>query len=159
MSDFKHTGHKRSILFLVISCHLTGVQGSNVLPNILEEVTAILCNRLNLLKYLELDLVHNISSIYEILNKNTTNYHKNITCTTLNFTLLYQWSKNYFMCRFRWLKVQETCKIWDSHTSVAEVSSLLESYPVLFLMFQSIKTHSKHQKLFIKWHSITSLKI
>jgi len=76
--------------FLVISSNLTGVQGSNVSPNILEEVTAILWNRVNLLKNLELDLAHKISSIYKILNNNTTNYHQNITCATLNFTFLYQ---------------------------------------------------------------------
>jgi len=56
----------------------------------MEEVTAILWNRLKLLMKLELSLVHKISSIYKILTSNTTNYHQNVTCATLNFTFLYQ---------------------------------------------------------------------
>jgi hypothetical protein len=131
MSDFKRKGHKRSILFSVTSSHLTGVQGSNVSPDILKEVTAILWNRQNLLKNLELYLLHKISNIYKIPNSNTTNYHKNVTCATLNFMFLYQWGKNYGMCRFRWLKVQDTCEIWDSNSSVAEDSGLLESCRII----------------------------
>ena len=54
------------------------------------------------------------------------------------------------MCRFRWLKVQQTCEIQDSNSSVAENSSLLQSYPVSFFMFQRITIQSEHQELITK---------
>jgi hypothetical protein len=80
----------RELYFLAISSHLTGVQGSNVSPSMLEEVTAIMWNIPKLMKNMELDLVHKISNIYKILNSNTANYHKNVACATANFTFLYQ---------------------------------------------------------------------